>query len=426
MRHAACFSALVLVGAGAACGSEVDVFGNASAASSGAGGGTPGATTGADATGSSSTGPTTSSSASGPSTTVGPGSGGGPPVCDPEPDEDADGDGFSQIEGDCDDCDPTVSPGHVEVIGVAPPKDDDCDGSLDNLPLPCDDAFAIDDPSPMNAARALELCKLSSGPGDHGLVAANWVMADGSPPPAGPPLANFHLGHGLLGGFGPNVKPRAGLRLLALSSGAARAPGDPGYQSTLNKGYPGAHPQGFPKVLPNCPGVTTGNPNDPTALEVVVRTPSNATGFAFDLDLYTGEWPAYVCNTFNDLSVAILSPIPAGQTDGNVTMDSLGAPISVSTPLIDVCGCMSGPPCMAGGQAYACSQGTAQLMGTGFENGGATGWLTTTVPVGPGTEIVMRWGVYDSGDGAIDTATLVDGWRWLTEAGVTVSTTPTP
>ncbi len=91
---------------------------------------------------------------------------------------------------------------------------------------------------------------------------------------AAPPsteLASFHLGHGNLTGFGTNVKVQAGQRLLALSSGTARNPTDPGYQDVagFNKNYTGNHPQGFPKESPACPGVTTGVPHDATALEVI-------------------------------------------------------------------------------------------------------------------------------------------------------------
>jgi hypothetical protein len=49
---------------------------------------------------------------------------------------DADGDGYPdghcQAGGDCDDNDPTVNPGHVEVCGNM--KDDNCDGQVDEMP----------------------------------------------------------------------------------------------------------------------------------------------------------------------------------------------------------------------------------------------------------------------------------------------------
>jgi hypothetical protein len=203
--------------------------------------------------------------------------------------------------------------------------------------------------------------------------------------------------------------------LLALSSGTARDATDPGYQSPggFNKGYSGGHPQGFPKESPSCPGVTTGLPYDATGLEVKIRVPTNAVAFEYDEKFYTFEWPAYVCTTYNDFFVAMLTPIPAGQTDGNVAFDSLGNPININNDLLEVCGCTGGPPCTAGGKSFTCSLGTTDLAGTGFEDHAATGWLTTRVPVTGGSEITIRFAAYDSGDGVLDSTVLLDNWRWL-------------
>lgn len=47
---------------------------------------------------------------------------------------DDDGDGYAEVDGDCRDWDPAVHPGVTE--DVANQKDDDCDGLVDELPLP--------------------------------------------------------------------------------------------------------------------------------------------------------------------------------------------------------------------------------------------------------------------------------------------------
>jgi hypothetical protein len=228
-------------------------------------------------------------------------------------------------------------------------------------------------------------------------------------------LANFHLGHGNLSGFGTNVTVQAGQRLLALSSGTARDPSDPAYEDVggFDKGYTSGHPQGFPKESPSCPGVTTGSPHDATGLEVKIRVPTNAVGFEYDQKFYTYEWPAYVCSQYNDFFVAMLTPTPVGQTDGNIAFDSLGNPININNDLLEVCGCTSGPPCAAGGQSFTCSLGVTDLAGTGFETHAATGWLTTRVPVQGGSEITIRFAAYDSADGIQDSTVLLDNWRWL-------------
>ena len=85
--------------------------------------------------------------------------------------------------------------------------------------------------------------------------------------------------------------------MLALSTGTARRPTDPGYiaVSGFNKGITDAFPAGFPKAIPACPGVKTGTPHDGVGLEVSLRAPSNAHGFSFDFNFYTYEWPGWLC-----------------------------------------------------------------------------------------------------------------------------------
>lgn len=370
----------------------------------------------------------------------GAGGGGGSIInCTPKgPDDDVDGDGYTPNEGDCNDCDKSRNPNSVEVLTPmgGTPLDENCDGNVDEDPNPpCDGALDLDSLEPLDGARAVDLCKMSTSVADWGVVSAQWVMADGSPPPFDS-LAEFHLGHGLLTGFGPNNSVRHGSRLLALSSGTARQPEDPGYQSVggFTKGYTGQHPQGFPKESPACPQTTTGEPNDVAGLEVAIRVPLNAHGFSFDFNFFTFEWPVYICSEYNDFFVALLSPTPAGQMDGNVSFDSQGNPVSVNNALLSVCGCVGNPPqpCLAGKKTFTCPGGNIGLIGTGFgfdlagDDHAATDWLKTQAPATPGTEITIRWAVYDSGDGSLDSTTLIDNWQWIATPGTPVGTTPVP
>ncbi|MEQ9319659.1 MAG: hypothetical protein RIF41_10915, partial [Polyangiaceae bacterium] len=367
------------------------------------------------------------------------GAGGAMTVCDPTDSEDFDQDGWSILDGDCNDCDANVGPNAIEVPTEEDGEaiDEDCDGTVDEedvYPV-CDAGLAVDEASAMEAVKAVDLCKVSSGPDDWGLVSASWVLPDGSPIPVGFE-GPFHLGHGLLPAFGSVVDNRYGELMLALSSGTARQPNDPGYQDVggYAKGYLSGHPVGFPKESPACPGVVTGQPNDGTGLQIVVRTPQNAYGFTFDFDFYTYEWPAYVCSTFNDFFVALLTPYPEGQNDGNVSFDSMGNPVSVNNAFLDVCGCEGNPPspCQAGGKTFACPLGNTELLGTGFgfdyafEDHAATSWLQTTAPVEPSSEMTLVWATYDSGDGVLDSTTLVDNFRWIAKPGVPVGTIPIP
>jgi hypothetical protein len=122
------------------------------------------------------------------------------------------------------------------------------------------------------------------------------------------------------------------------------------------------------------------------------------------------------------------------QTDGNISFDSQGNPVSVNNSLLEVCGCPGNPPssCFAGGKTFTCSLGNTDLIGTGFgfDSGGgdhgSTSWLQTKAPVEPSTEVTIRWAVYDSGDGVLDTTTLIDNWKWIATPGITVGTDPVP
>ncbi|MEZ4441465.1 MAG: choice-of-anchor L domain-containing protein [Polyangiaceae bacterium] len=398
----------------------------------GSGGGTTGATGGGQTTGSGVGGgfdPVGSGGSTGSGTT-----------CDAMPDEDKDQDGFSINQGDCNDCDANVNPNAVEVIvdpnmgqggsgGVMEPADENCDGNVDEPPMVCDSGLAIDSADPLDAARAMGLCKMSAGNGEWGVVSAQWVLPDGSPAPNNP---NYHLGHGILTAFGPNVNVQEGAAMFAVSSGTARQPTDAGYQSVggFDKGYTSAHPQGFPKESPSCPGITTGTPHDGTAVAITIQAPSNAQGFSFDFNFYTYEWPGFVCSQYNDFFVASLNPIPMGQTDGNISFDQLGNPVSVNNAFLEVCGCTGGPPCSAGGKSFTCALGNSELQGTGFgldtefADHGATSWLQTAAPIGPGETFTMTWTTYDSGDGVLDSTTLVDNFQWTAEPGTTVGTNP--
>ncbi|APR85408.1 Cell division protein FtsH [Minicystis rosea] len=409
----------------------------------GGNGATTGSGTGTN-TGAGDTGSGISLTTSGSGQSTGSGS-----TCDHAPDVDGDGDGWTTNEGDCNDCDPNVNPGAIDVLttedGGTTMVDVDCNGTFDP-PEPCDTGLAVDSANAIDAAKAVDLCRVASqNPANKkdktwGVVHAAWVLADGSDPAsAGINLTNYHLGHGMLNGFGPNVHVQGGQSMLGLSSGTARQPTDSGYSSVggFDKLYTSGSPAGFPKESPACPNVTTGTPHDSAAVELTIRTPTNATGFTFDFNFFTYEWPAYVCSQYNDFFVALLSPIPQGQVDGNISFDSQGNPVSVNNALVDVCDCAttgynttscSGVPaggCCAKGKPFACALGTSGLQGTGFDGHASTGWLVTKAPVKGGETITLRWTVYDSGDGVLDSTTLIDNWKWIANGGtVVVGTDP--
>lgn len=359
-------------------------------------------------------------------------SGTGSTSCVSGPDEDQDQDGFTVTELDCNDCDPNVNPGAIEVISNDPmmaPADEDCDGQTDNVAVACDSGLALNSSDPLDGARAIELCKQATGPEDWGVVSANWVRADGAPAGATQPSEQ----HGILAGFGTNVSVRGGENMLALSSGRARTPGQTGAcTSQTCTSAAGTAPSGFPQDVPDCAGSTTIN--DDIGLEVTLRAPTNATGYRFDFKFYSFEFAEWVCTSYNDQFIALVNPPPMGSVNGNVSFDSMNNPVSVNIAFFDFCDtcsdwasfCSTGtcPP----QPTNCCPGGNTEILGTGFDvDAGGTSWLQTSAPVTGGETISIRFAIWDTGDHALDSTSLVDNFQWVANGGtVTVGTTPAP
>ena len=348
------------------------------------------------------------------------------PPCANDPGEDGDADGWTGAQGDCNDCQKWINPGAFDYVGNN--IDEDCNDAVDDTVMQCDQSLALDSNDPLDGARAMDLCTFQSGE-SWGVIAASYNHIDGSEPDD----ADFDLGHGILTQFGDVVMPQGGGNLLAISSGAARNPGDPGYADPagFDKGYTSQAAPGFPKESPACPGVVTGTPHDSIHLRMRIKTPTNARSFSFNVNMYTYEYPGYICREFNDFVTAIMSPAPTEHADamcngtpcGNISFDAMGNPLSVNAGFLTVC-----EPGTHGGKVFECLDGTDALAGTGFEGHASTGWLQTKAPVErPGEEIVLEFGAMDSADGILDTTGLFDNFQWdLHESIVITDPQPSP
>ncbi len=298
--------------------------------------------------------------------------------------------------------------------------DEDCNGTPDDTVVSCDDALDVASNDAADGARAIGLCHFATtGDKKWGVLSAKYVLADGSP-------GMSDLSHGLLPGFGPNVKAQQGSRVLGLSSGTARRPSDPGYEdvSGYDTSTMGTTPPGFPKDSPACPGVATASDTtayNPAALEVRIRVPTNAKSFRFAFDFYTYEFPYFVCTDYNDFFVALQDPPSPNAQSGNISFDSQGNPVSVNNGFLEVC-----DPQEAGGKLFPCTHGTKELDGTGFSESAATGWLETQSPVEPGSIVTLRFAVWDMGDPILDSSVLIDGFEFSAEPAKESVTKPLP
>ncbi len=376
------------------------------------------------------------------------GGGGSCPVTDPNADMDKDT--WSPAQGDCNDCDPNVNPGAIDVLHQndgGPPTwgDEDCDGKAGDSAMACDQGLALADVDANDGAKAIELCATATAADrKYGVLSAAYVRADGTPFPA--PALQV----GLQPGFGTNVHVQGGQNMLALSSGHARSAAQPGACGSLSCliNATATAPPGFPQDDPACPPTKTIA--DDVALELKVRVPSNATGYSFSFKFYSFEFPDWVCDTsgYNDQFVALVTPPPAGayvppnSAAGNISFDSNHHPVSVNLGFFDACDpatkqrfashCKSGGgTCPATPNPY-CPLGLGDLQGTGFDvwesagPAGATRWLQTQAPAQPGTVITIRFAIWDAGNGQYDSTVLIDNFQWVATGMVSVGTQPVP
>ncbi len=438
--------AILAAGAGAAAGCAAKPSGSAIGGSAGSQGGSGG---GAGTT----TTKTTGGDGGSIFTMGGGGQGGGKPACDQGLGTvDDDGDGYTEEQGDCNDCDANANPAAAEVIAeknpmdpnaiLPDPADEDCDGYIDEADvdlMPCDDNLALDSNDPMDAVKAIGYCHVDKDGKVKFLTKATWVLADGLPPGPSVDMAKYNLGHGLMDHFGKNDKPREGKRMLALSSGTARNKNEPGFVArNFDKGYSSNPPLTFTGESPACPGVVVpkSSVQDAAAIELELTAPSNVLSLEFSFNFRTYEFPQFICTQYNDFFWA---NFVQGNTNKNISFDSQMNAISVNAAFLSQCDCppagpgtCTAPPFPMAGQPtkmFDC-QGTDLLDGSDFDGttnpkptydgwtNAGSGWIITTTPVLPKQNVKLRFAVFDSGvlngvkDHNVDSTVTIDRFRW--------------
>ena len=327
-------------------------------------------------------------------------------------------------------CNP--DPGNFDVPGNN--CDDDGDGVVDNPQGACDANLALAGPA-ADFAKAIGLCKMAQN-GSWGVISATYTNGyQSTQPPADPNQ------HGILTKFGNKVKPRQGSSFGVLSSGWATEYDQCDTPTGVFKGgcsmdqnfTTDTAPPGYPKPVGSCTPAT--DIYDASGITLKIKVPNNAKGFAFDFDFWSGEWPEWVCTTFNDSFVAWLesSSFSGKNGDLNISYDTNGNPINVNNAFFQACSPSNATVgCMGNQSTDKCSLGDSELQGTGFydpgsncgqndSGGGSTSWLNTQAPVQPGETIVLQFIVWDTGDQVYDSSVILDNWQW--QAGDTSVTT---
>ncbi len=472
---------------GAASGGKAGAGGKAGQAGGGGTGGFVGATGGGAAAGSSAAGSSAAGSSAAGSSAAGSSAagssaagaggdpdpfgsggaagsaGGGNPACNDAPGVDDDQDGWTEAEGDCNDCSPAVNPGALEVVncekddcstGPLPDGqqvDDDCDGKamkVGEVAATCDADLQVKPgvDSAFDAARAIGLCnvKIEPTPADKkqrkwGVLEAKFVRLNSSAL-AGQDKPYDTRDFGILPNFGPATAAKEGKMLLALSTGVARLKGQPDYTSfKCNAGSSISKSGGVP--FPNvgtwpkqgtCPG--TGDPEDAAVLDLKVRIPTNARSMGFSMRFFSCEFPQYVCSAYNDVLAVLALPL-AGADSNTLIVNGARSPtaqvLAATDPMYpDVAFETAGmaknvigvnnqsffTACKPGAASgYNNCKGEADLAGSGFEGHAASGWLSTTFPVTPGGVYVFRVAIWDSSDQLLDSSAVLDAVQFSTK-----------
>jgi hypothetical protein len=322
------------------------------------------------------------------------------------------------------------SPANYDIPGNN--CDDDGDGQVDNV-ITCDATLAANGDATA-FAKALGLCQMADAT-HWGLVSATYTNGHTQ---TGPGKGNFAQQHGILPKFGAKVKPREGSLLGVLSSGSAsETDSDMGPQFKGSKagmqglptglgGNSGDVPAGFPKAAQACPSTTT-TVNDVIDVKLQIKAPANAKGLSFDFDFWSGEWPDYECSDYNDSFIAYLSAPGFNKgTPDNMSFDGNGNPLSVNNNFFQVCTPSVETGCSGNKTGTSvCKLGPDELAGTGFSDpqqaycsqtstsGGATSWLTSQAPIGPGDTLTIEFIIWDTGDWQYDSSVLIDNFTWV-------------
>lgn len=125
---------------------------------------------------------------------------------------------------------------------------------------------------------------------------------------------------------------------------------------------------------------------DQAQVSLSLEVPAGAQSLTVNFYFLSREYPEFVGLEFNDTFQVFLTD--SGGTE-QIVFDENGNEVSVNNALFDV-------------------TGASDLLETGFDGHGATGWLQTRTSVTAGETIELLFSIQDQGDGVLDSGVLID------------------
>jgi hypothetical protein len=139
-----------------------------------------------------------------------------------------------------------------------------------------------------------------------------------------------------------------------------------------------------------------------------ITVPTAVNAFAYNVAFLSFEYPDFYGWAYNDIYIAWLS---SEEWTGNITFDNFGSPLSLNAGFLDYKDAPNFIDC-----PLPCD--APELQGTGLEGHGGTQWLETEWPVNAGETITVIFAIMDIQDNIVDSAVLLDNFRWTCFGGI--------
>ena len=195
--------------------------------------------------------------------------------------------------------------------------------------------------------------------------------------------------------------PRAGGTFAILSSGLATSADDPDTNNSESPGDGGSSDD----VSYILAGLNNSQGNDLVQLSLTLDVPESFGCLAFDFAFYSEEFPDWINSQFNDTFIAEVGPPGSASTftivgndvvsPNNIAFDTNGHTLDVNS-------------------AFGFDPGNPN-PDTGTTYDGTSGLLMARTQVTPETQVEIVFSIMDLGDSILDSAVLLDNFRWTTD-----------